>query len=248
MARMPSRYQKPSFYCFSPPVMLATFVIEIALACYVLWRHRHHAVAQIIVGLLACLAIFQLAEFMVCEGTWLMDSLAWAKCGYVAITLLLPLGIHLIANISRDRRRWPYLSAYALAALFSSYFLLIPSVSYGQCLGNYVIFEHASDTVMWYALYYYGLLCAGVAYALLRARTAEQPVCQSLRWLAVGYASFIIPTTIANIIDPETIRGIPSIMCGFAVLLAVVLVVKVLPLYQQSKKLALSTQKVHNKK
>lgn len=228
--------------------MLATFVIEIVLAGCVLWRYRRHAATWIVVGLLVCLATFQLAEFMVCEGTWLIDSLAWAKCGYVAITLLLPLGIHLISIISRDRRRWPYISAYMLAILFSGYFLFIPSVSYGQCLGNYVIFEHASDTVIWYALYYYGLLCAGIGYALLQARNAKQHVRRSLQWLAVGYASFIIPTTIANIIDPETIRGIPSIMCGFAVLLALIVALKVLPLYDSSKKLALSGQKVHNKK
>ena len=221
------KYLRPNalqLNCFSPPVMIVTFAVEVALAVYTVWRYKLTPVARLAVALLICLATFQLAEFMVCEGAWLVDSLAWAKIGYVAITLLPPLGIHLTARLSGDARRWPLVAAYAGAAVFSAYFLFISGgVSYGQCLGNYVIFEQPGNTVTWYAAYYYGLLLAGIGYALHRAKTAAPRIRRALYWLAGGYAAFIVPTTIANTIDPETIRGIPSIMCGFAVILAVVL-------------------------
>ena len=58
---------------------------------------------------------------------------------------------------------------------------------------------------------------------------------RSLWSLIVGYALFIVPTTFVNIIDPSTITGIPSIMCGFAVLMAVALAGKVLPEYTKQK-------------
>ena len=47
----------------------------------------------------------------------------------------------------------------------------------------------------------------------------------------IGYVLFMVPTTFVNIVDPSTISGIPSIMCGFAVLLAATLAGKVLPEY-----------------
>jgi hypothetical protein len=56
----------------------------------------------------------------------------------------------------------------------------------------------------------------------------------ALKFLAIGYLAFIVPTTAANLIDPTTLAGIPSIMCGFAVILALVLVLGVLPKYYQT--------------
>ena len=51
----------------------------------------------------------------------------------------------------------------------------------------------------------------------------------ALKWLISGYVAFILPTTIVNIVNPSTIEGIPSIMCGFAVLMAIVLIGFVAP-------------------
>ena len=47
---------------------------------------------------------------------------------------------------------------------------------------------------------------------------------KALFYLGIGYASFILPTTAVYWVDPTTISGIPSIMCGFAVLLAFCLI------------------------
>ena len=58
----------------------------------------------------------------------------------------------------------------------------------------------------------------------------------ALKWLIGGYIAFILPTTIVNIINPSTIEGIPSIMCGFAVLMAIVLIGFVAPRTLELKK------------
>jgi len=47
--------------------------------------------------------------------------------------------------------------------------------------------------------------------------------------LVLGYLVFLIPTALANSVKPETRRGIPSIMCGFAVLYAIILALYILP-------------------
>ena len=56
------------FLCFSPPVMLATFAIEFFMLFYVLWRYKMTALTRLSVTFIACLAIFQLAEYMICGG------------------------------------------------------------------------------------------------------------------------------------------------------------------------------------
>lgn len=225
-------------YCFSPPVMLVTFIIEVVCALYVLIKYKLTTISRLAIALLLGLAIFQLAEFNVCEGSWGIDSLSWARIGYVAITLLPPLGIHLILQISGKKNPKLLWGAYGAAAVFSVIFLFVGhGMQTQECLGNYVIFKIATWAVWPYALYYYGLLVLAVAYAWQAAnRSKRASVKKSLYSLAIGYAAFIIPTTTANILDPSTIAGIPSIMCGFAVILAIVLTGITLPAIQLKRR------------
>lgn len=229
------RYLKPDkLYCFSPPVMLATFIIEIACALYVLARYKLTIVTRLGVAVLLGLALFQLAEYNVCEGAWGVDSLTWARIGYVAITLLPPLGLHLALRISGQERPKLLWGAYGVAVAFSIIFLFVGHGMQAQeCLGNYVIFTIAPWAVWPYALYYYGLLIVAVACSWQAASISKsKAIKKALYSLAIGYLMFIIPTTTVNILDPGTISGIPSIMCGFAVILALILTGFTLPAAQ----------------
>lgn len=221
---------KGSLYCFSPPVMLATFVLEVALALYVLWRYKLDRIGRLIVLLLVLLAVFQLAEYMVCGG-WGASGDAWARLGYGAITFLPPLGIQLAYTIANKSNKWLMGGSYVLAICFAAYFLLAANVFGGnECVGNYVIFQLGTVAAQLYTLYYYGLLVAGVVACLRLAQSTTSKRRRALVAFGVGYVLFMVPTTIANTIDPSTIAGIPSIMCGFAVLLAGVVALWVLPL------------------
>ena len=99
-----------SLHCFSPPVMLATFLIEISLAVYVTWRYQLTAVTRLATAILFFLALFQLAEWNVCEGSFGIDSLGWSRLGYIAITMLPPLGSSFVLGLGPHmppRRGWP---------------------------------------------------------------------------------------------------------------------------------------------
>lgn len=229
--------------------MLATFIIEISLALYTVWRYGLTVVTRVVVAVLVCLAVFQLAEYNVCEGAWGIDSAGWARVGYVAITLLPPLGVHLIARLSGDTRRWPLVASYGAGLLFIGYFLLATGgITAGACLGNYVIFEQGHNTGYIYGLYYYGLLIATIAYAAIRSSGVKAHIRRALHALIVGYVLFMVPTTVVNIIDPTTMAGIPSIMCGFAVSLALVLAFAVLPSAMSSAKRTMPIRLRANKK
>lgn len=226
--------------------MIATFIIEISLAVHTLWRYKLSSVTKISSTLLVCLATFQLAEYNVCEGSFGLDSTGWAKLGYVAITLLPPLGIHLINRLSNDKRQWPVVAGYSLGASFVGLFLFATNgISAGTCLGNYVIFEQAPGSGLWYGAYYYGLLVVALAYGSMRTKAVKQTnIKKSLYSLMIGYLAFMVPTTFVNIIDPSTIAGIPSIMCGFAVIMALFISGKVLPLYSDDSQRNLSFKRL----
>jgi hypothetical protein len=211
--------------------MLATFIIETACVIYVLWRYKLTPITRLAAMILAGLATFQLAEYNICEGAWGVDSLTWARIGYVAITLLPPLGFHLATKLAGQKQTVLVSAAYGAAAVFSIFFLFIGhGMQAEQCLGNYVIFSTASWAIAPYTIYYYGLLFMSVGYAWQAGKAMKSAnKRKALSALALGYLAFVIPTTAVNIVDPSTIAGIPSIMCGFAVILALVLTFVVLP-------------------
>ena len=214
-------------YCFSPPVMLATFAIEIALALWVILRYKLNEVGRVVVALLVCLAVFQIAEYNVCETGWI-ESLLASRIGYIAITLLPPLGIHLAYAIAGAKNRPLLIPAYVSAAAFVVFFMAVGNALTGHaCLGNYIIFQTAPEATWLYALYYYSWLLAGI---WLCFNLQQKPALNTaLTGLAIGYVAFMLPTTTVNFIERSTIEGIPSIMCGFAVLLALALAFWVIP-------------------
>ncbi len=225
---MLSKYDSNKLYCFSPPVMLATFLIEFGLAIYTLWRYKMTTISRLAVVMLASLGTFQLAEYMVCGGLGL-TNIQWARVGYVAITLLPALGIHMLVKLADKKNNLLVGGAYASCLAFVIFYVIGSSAITGQqCFANYAVFytQHASS--LWYTGYYYGWLIIGVYLAWQWG--IEQPENKNvLHSMMLGYLVFLVPTTFFNIIDPSTLKGIPSIMCGFAVLLAFVLSAKVLP-------------------
>lgn len=237
------RYLKPragTFYCFSPPVMIATFVIELVLAAHTLLRYGLTAVTRLAAAILVCLAVFQLAEFNICEGSFGLSATTWAQLGFVAITLLPPMGIHLATKLAANRQRLLVAGSYTMAAAFSGWFLLASNALTGPaCRGNYVIFQMTPGSGPLYGLYYYTLLIVAVIYAHQMAGKLQQTnKARALNALAVGYLAFMVPTTAVNLVNPNTISAIPSIMCGFAVVLALILAGEVLPQSSQRETLA----------
>lgn len=236
------RYLKPragTFYCFSPPVMIATFAIEIILAVHTLVRYTVSAVTRLAAAILICLAVFQLAEYNICEGALGLDGASWARLGFAAITLLPPMGVHLATKLANDKQPVLVAGAYATAAAFASYFMFVAHGLTGPaCMGNYVIFEIAQGAGGLYTMYYYILLIVAVVYARYMAvRVKQAHKARALNALAVGYLAFMVPTTAINLLNPDTVSAIPSIMCGFAVVLALVLAGEVLPQFHKRETL-----------
>lgn len=217
-------------FCFSPPVMLFTLLAEFVMAFYTLWRYKMTTVSRLAFVILTCLGIFQLAEYMICGGLgW--TNVEWARLGYASITLLPALGIHMVVALSGKKRPLLVATAYASCAIFVVFYLFAQGAITGQtCYPNYAVFNTHYMGVWPFTFYYYGWMMVGAWLALHWSKELPPTRRKALSALAIGYIVFILPTALFNIVDPSTTKGIPSIMCGFAVLLAFVLVLKVLPI------------------
>jgi hypothetical protein len=216
------------FYCFSPPVMALTLLVELALAGWVFVRYRRRSIVIIATIILVLLAAFQLAEFHICTAG---GTLGWARLGFVAITFLPVLALDLAGRLIGRRRLVPM--GYCLAAAFVTSALLMPTaVSGAICGGNYVIFSIAPSFAVLYGLYYFGFLIAGISFAVrgMMRSGLPRPTRDALGWLAMGYLSFMVPTGIAYAVSVPWRAAVPSVMCGFAILFALILALRVVPL------------------
>lgn len=222
-----------TLYCFSPFVTAATFALEAALALVVLLRYRHTVFGRLSALLLCLLAVFQLAETMICRG----GGALWVPAGWIAITMLPVLGAHLASLIVGPTRFVPV--GYACGALLSAGFLLDHDlISAVGCPGNYVAFVPTS-TLFHVAYFAYYAAFVGIAGALLlRAwlRGGEQRALTG--WMLLGWGSYIVPSAFVYAFFPAPPESFPSVFCGFAVVLAVILAVKVLPLAHRTTRQA----------
>lgn len=234
---MRNKLNKDNLYCFSPLVMLTTLIIELCLAVYVFWRIKPSRLKALIVFTIVLLAVFQAAEFFVCSRYSLEAVNIASRIGFVAITFLPPLSIHIANETVGRRNNWAIIACYIPAFVLAVIFSILPNtISSTMCTGRYVIFQLEGLLSYIYPIYYFGLLFGilGTSFYLAR-KEKNQKKRYALLWLMVGTLSFMIPTAIVYWVVPDSAYTIPSVMCGFAIIYAFILTTKVAPVAGNKK-------------
>ncbi|HEX4775037.1 MAG TPA: hypothetical protein VH234_05985 [Candidatus Saccharimonadales bacterium] len=233
--------QKNRLNCFSPPVMIATMVVESALAIYTVWRYKMTPLVRLATLTLGMLATFQLAEYFVCTGS-VGHAEFWSRVGFSAIATLPVLGLHLVHKVAEKPVGRLVTVAYASMAAFIVFFMAFPAVFENyQCTGNYVVFHlrPRAGGIFWvlYMAWIFTSIFLGARWANEFMQQNKSRKLNAIRGLLLGWMAFLIPTAIANIVNPATRTGIPSVMCGFAVLFALILALYVMPRAAEAKAL-----------
>jgi len=192
--------------------------------------------------LLLCLATFQLAEYYVCTGIGSMAG-PWSRVGFVAITALPPLGLHMMHVLAGKPGRRLVYGSYAFMVAFMGFFLFSPGTFTGhECTGNYVIFQFTPNVTGTYSVYYFAWLIAGIGLGFhwanelkAKGKSAARQL-QTVQGLILGYLVFLVPSALSMSVKPDVRRGIPSVLCGFAVLLALILSGYIMPRAAESKR------------
>lgn len=211
-------------------------MIELALAIYSFVRYKPSKIKNIAIATLLLLAAFQFAEFNVCSG-FLQNPVLWSRVGYVATMFLPALGLHGISIVA-GRRNYALLAiVYAASFALAVAIMFVPGiVTISQCSGHYVLLRLQSPYAELFYLYYNAVLVGSIALAVWYMRLATKQLKAVFGWYIVAYLVFMLPTALVYLLRPSTFDGLPSIMCGFAVITAVILAFRILPLAQKGMK------------
>lgn len=219
--------------CFNPTVSLSTAIIEWILAFILTWKYPQATIRKFTAVFLFTLGLYQFAEFMVCRtGHWEL----WMRVGFIAYSFLPAMALHttlfyLKINFNR------YL-IYVIPVIVS--LLAITKQNFIETGICHSIFVTAKTTLFnlqsvfgiigfgIYLAYYFGLILVSCLLAF-RAYNKEKNQKKKKVLLALPLAVFLMcfPTFILIIIFPAFNIMFPSVLCHFALLLALVIFVGV---------------------
>lgn len=211
------------------PIMLATFLIQIAGILWVLVQNRSHLACQLTAVILTLLAVCQFAQYMLCEQTLWLTHVAWENIGFASFTLLPVFLQYLALAITGKKQSAFLLQGFALAIGFISYFISIAQVqSNSLCMNQDSMLTMLPKIEYQYALYYYVWLCISVVCVILLSRTAYQYK-EGTSHLGMASALFLLPIAAYHLVPQHLLLVIPNMMYGLEIMLSLSLIFGVLP-------------------
>lgn len=195
------------------------FGIEFFILVAVIIFNRKHPFFWSIASVLVLLQLYQLAEFLICIG---VNENITGKIAYTIITFLPPLGYFLSSKVVGWK--YPdYWIGFAAATGFSLYFLVTPgSIGLDRCNPFYAVYSVQHS--YFYGLYYIGIIVYSiiflVAHLLFRRNNFDR---KSSLFVLIGYLSFLAPMYIMVWVDSSFAGAVTSLMCKYALVLAVIL-------------------------
>jgi len=215
---------------YSPILAVATAAFDL-LAVGWAFATRFKPGSRGVVGttaaILLLLAGYQIAEVAICADVAASGFLP--RLAFVIVTWLPPLGLLLIAQLRRPRSGPTYLSAYAALAAAAGIVVWIAVdrsfATASVCSAVYARYAHAMPRFRVYAWFYWIGLAGMVAFSAYGATVCSDPRRRKqLALLFVGTLAFVVPSLVLSSFVPATRGALPSVLCHFALLLAVLLV------------------------
>jgi hypothetical protein len=209
--------------CFAPYVSLSTFVIEFLLAAFFLLKNPRDNLNRMIALISLLLGVYQLNEFLICvTGLGLFTKLA------MITTAILPgLAITYALIISRKKLKayWHAL-IYAPAVFFILMFILSNHLA-NPTICNSVFVQYSGGGLLaaFFGSYYLIYLMVSAIIFYFAASNAKSKYEERLARLGMlGMFIFTIPTFVFLLFLPALKIQFASVLCEFALLLAIELV------------------------
>jgi len=217
---------------YSPLLAVLTGLLELGAGIWVIlglrFGRKRFLIPQAMIFVL--LAGYQFAEVAVCGQT---ENQIWTQLAFFDITWLPPLGIWLAAQLCSPRHRWLKIAAFidfGLALFFSIWIFADPAaITKSVCQLVVARYFPIETFDIAYSLFYQIGLLTAIFGALSGMATSEDGVLRRhLANLQGGLLGFLLPALAVRILVTETEGLMPSVMCHFAIVLAVSLFVSVL--------------------
>ncbi len=213
--------------CFNPTASLLTAVIEFLFAAILITFVRQSDMRNFFAAFITILGAYQFTEFMLCTSG---NPVFWATSGIVAYSFLPAIALHGTLKFVGKKASLP--AIYAIPAITTALALLIPNFVTGAACKEIFVEVHTffnsyspglgAIPFFLYVAYYFSFIFMACFIAMqdfLRQRSRKKKIVEILE--VAGVLLMTVPTVILLVIFPFIGVSFPSILCHFAILLAV---------------------------
>ena len=209
---------------YSPILSILTAIFEIVVAVIAFKSKGRKSIRYTSAVLLMLLASYQILEIVICSIS--QNNLLLSQLAFMVIIWLPPIGILLISYLFPKKKKLVFgysLLLFGLSLLMVTWiFFTKDFVTQTVCS---VIFARFSNPkiiyIVYSALYQLGLLSMLFLSASGVINSKDHLQRKLLGQILLGSMVFIIPAMLTVIVVPATNGALPSIMCHYALLLAI---------------------------
>ncbi len=225
---------------YSPALAIATGLLELLAAAWTLNSPGRKSITRPAAMILILLAGYQFAEVAVCARP---TTLFYSRLAFLDITWLPPMGIWLVYRLlPRSPRRLLFPAVFfTAAAAMSAWIALDPgAITKSVCQTVTARYFHGLAFELAYGMFYQSGIGVLIFWPALRmAGIGDADARGHLACIQTGVLGFVLPSLFIRLLVEEPAGLLPSVMCHFAVTLAVGLVV----LVHRERRLALGEDK-----
>jgi hypothetical protein len=209
---------------YSPILSIVTAVFEIAAALWALTAKCKKAILLLSSALLFFLAGYQILEVIICANP--QQHLFLSRFAFLWIALLPPVGLLLTGQFDPLRTKAVRLYSVLMfaVALAAGVWIMMDRafVTRTVCSVVFARFSNPAPEYLLYCIFYDSGLLGIVLLSWYGIVKGKDPVQRRmLKQILLGMLFFIIPSLITLPFLPENGGALPSVMCHYALLLAI---------------------------
>lgn len=214
---------------YSPVLSICTAALEIGAAVWILRGPGRKRIMQTTAAILFLLAGYQLVEAVFCTGLLPTTGSLLPRLAFVVVAWLPPTGLLLVARLFPTQRlmlvRFSYFMYIFCTALVLAIAVQPGFVTESVCMVVFARYTTPTPLYNLYGMFYqFGLM------SMLFLSSYGVTICDDRRQrlllgqVLLGSLSFIIPALVTISVLPIAENALPSILCHFALFLAIFLV------------------------
>ena len=211
---------------YSPALAIGTAIFEVSVAIWALRGPGRKPIIRTTSAILLLLAAYQIVEVLVCTRAPVYGFMP--QVAFIVVTWLPPLGLLLIAQLSSTQAHVNYAISYFMLAVAFSIVVWIAFddrfVSDSVCNIVYAKYSSPLPRFRIYTWFYWLGLFGMVVLSALGVRNSPNSGQQRLlKSVLLGSLGFIVPGVIVTHFVAPAEGALPSILCHFALVLAIFL-------------------------
>ncbi len=209
--------------CFAPYISLSTFIIEFLLALYFFLKNPRDNLNRVISLVSFLLGLYQLNEFLICTTS--VPVFTVLAMNVTALLPALAISYALIVWRKKIKLYW-HILIYLPAIFFIVMFSIMDFYHISaQCMSVFIQYPPTGLIGQFYGTYYLSYIVGAVIMFHLSSSDAKNIKEKRMSQLGMlGMFIFTIPTFIFLIFLPALRIRFASILCEFALLLAIQLI------------------------